>query len=106
MLDDFKPVKRTRKVVRRLPEQHYESSEPKELNFKTPDQMAGTEMPEEPKELTFDETKKPSRFKALLKKKFTIFQWGTGFLVITALIAGGDAYETMKNRQPTPDTTI
>ena len=106
MLDDFKPVKRTRKVVRRLPEQHYESSEPKELNFKTPDQMAGTEMPEEPKELTFDETKKPSRFKALLKKKFTIFQWGTGFLVITALIAGGVAYETMKNRQPPPDTTI
>lgn len=89
-----------------MPELHYESNEPKELDFKTPEQVAGTETPVEPKELTFDDAKKPSRFKALLRKKFTIFQWGTGFLVIATLIAGGAAYETMQNRQPPPDTTV
>lgn len=103
MLDNFKPVKKTRKIVR-LPEPQDEPTEPKESDFRIPEQVAANQINNEPEELKFKD-KKLGKLKQLLKTRLSIFQWSLGFLLMFTAIAGGVAFEIWKNRQPPADTT-
>lgn len=98
MLDDFKPIKRTRKVVRRLPEARYESSEPKEQDFKTPEQVASAEgNPVEPAESAHSEAAVSRRWKL---PHLSLRQWLLAVAGVLVLVTGSVTAWTMTRRVP------
>ncbi|MBA3758137.1 DUF3048 domain-containing protein [Candidatus Saccharibacteria bacterium] len=107
MRDDIKTAKGPRRKVARLAEPKQETDEPKELAFKTPEETAQTDLPTEPKEMSFKNTKKfdGDKIKRFFSRSLSIKQWGLGFLLILIVIMGGVAYETKSNILPPPDTT-
>lgn len=97
MLDDFKPVKRTRKIAR-LAELRHENNEPKELSFKKPEAVAAAEEPTEPTDMQPVKTTKSGRKFRLPhfnKKQYLIA------LGVFSLLAGGSAAAwSMTHRVP------
>jgi hypothetical protein len=106
MLDNVKPVKKPRRKVTRLAEPKAKNDEPKEMEFKTPEEVAA----EEPQttELATDgfdsstDQKEKKRFRLPdLSKK----QWFLMLACVCILATGGVTAYTIMRRQPPPDTT-
>lgn len=108
MLDDFKPVKKVRRKVARLAELKHENPEPKEMEFKTPEQAAAEDIA---KSEAFGKERKsknqklqPTGKHRLLVPPFSKKQYLAGLAVFSILVAGGAAAWTMTHRMPA-DTT-
>lgn len=99
MLDDFKPVKRTRKIVR-LPEPREDSGEPKELDFKTPEQTVGDQALPIDKSVAL----KPARKFSVRIPKLSKRQWAMLGAALVLLPTASAAAWTLTHRQPPPDT--
>ncbi len=99
MLDDFKPVKRTRKVVKRLAEPKDAPIEPQEMKFKTPEQAATDDsMPSDGipgSEQRSAKTKKRFTLSAFSKKQYFL-----ALGVFSLVIASSTAAWTLTHRIP------
>lgn len=98
MLDDFKPVKRTKKVVRRLAEPRDPQTEPAEMEFKTPDQVAANEAKGlGSEEIDLEEKPKNHRFKL---PHFSKKQYFIALSIFSLLLAGSLSAWAITNRIP------
>jgi hypothetical protein len=104
MLDDFKPVKKARRKIARLAEPKHENDEPKEMEFKTPEQVAAEDIA---RSEAFGKERRAKNQKptATPKHRFSLppfskKQYLLALGVFSVLATGSVAAWTMTHRRP------
>lgn len=118
MLDNFKPVKKLGSKVNRssgrpnsrarLSELPQDDNEPKEMEFKTPEEVASNEQKAESLKLqTKDNGKQSTEHRRKLRlPNLSKKQWLLVLAVVSILSMGSVTALTLMNRNPGPDTSI